>query len=87
MIPRLESLGDPPAVVFEIDAFFGRVRRESRPIQNDEFEVRRELTLTRPRIVAVADTSVDENETLHATNLTSTTSWRSSADIPEHWRM
>jgi hypothetical protein len=59
-------------VVFEVDAFFGRVRRESRPVQDNELEVHGEVTLTRPREVAVTDTSVNQNETLHATNVTST---------------
>jgi hypothetical protein len=53
------------AVVFEVDAFFGRVRREPRAVQDHELDVRNKFTLTSPREVTVADTSVHENETLH----------------------
>jgi hypothetical protein len=65
VIPRPQPFGDPLAVLFEVDAFFGRVRRESRSVQDDELDVLGKFTLTCPREVTVADTSVNQNETLH----------------------
>jgi hypothetical protein len=60
-------------VILEIDTVLGRVRRESRSVQDLELEVRGESALSRPREVPVADASVNEDETLHGGNVTCNT--------------
>jgi hypothetical protein len=65
VIARPQPLSHPAAVFLKVDAILGGIGREPRSVQYDEFEVCAKFLLRPPGEVAVADTSVNENETLH----------------------
>ena len=62
MVAPLEPLGDPAAVLLEVDRGDRRPGREAGPVEDNELETLGEGGLRRPGRGAVADAAVDEHE-------------------------
>ena len=65
MVARPHPLGDPGRVLLEVDPIGRRPGRKARTVEDYELELVRQRPLLDPSRVTVADTAVNEDDSLH----------------------